>query len=404
MNSNRQYFINLLSSFINGTTIQTPPQNIDWEEIYHLSKIHSTTAIVYASMNQLEEQYKPEKEIYDKFQWFFYSTIKRDLEFDKHITQLKENLEKEKIPHIFVKGHVLKNYYPYGQLRTMGDVDFLIKKEDREKSHEVVLKMNYKKRCETAGVWAYTKDVSHIEIHTDLIYEEIKKDVDFQEYFSHAWDNAVLVHGDYTYELKKEYHLIFLLVHIAKHFNYSGCGIRMIMDIAVFLNNFVEDLDWNYIWSELEKLNLVLFTKNIFALCSKWFDSKLPIDEPILEENFYNRIYDFVLSKGTFGFYNNDKQATLVRKEHKKSENNSYKKSIFKVCKYFVFLPYEDMIKMEKYSFIKDRKYLLPVAWLYRLLYTLINKPNKGFKLIDKTMKVEEEARYQYNIISELGI
>ena len=39
MNENRNYFIRLLSSYINDDVV--PIENVDWNEIYHLGKIHS---------------------------------------------------------------------------------------------------------------------------------------------------------------------------------------------------------------------------------------------------------------------------------------------------------------------------------------------------------------------------
>lgn len=45
------------------------------------------------------------------------------------MVQVIECLNQKKIFHVLMKGWVLKRYYPILELRTMGDIDFLIREE-----------------------------------------------------------------------------------------------------------------------------------------------------------------------------------------------------------------------------------------------------------------------------------
>ena len=50
---------------------------------------------------------------------------------------MSQKLSKSKIPHMPVKGWYLRNLYPVPELRTFGDIDILINKQDRKKADEI---------------------------------------------------------------------------------------------------------------------------------------------------------------------------------------------------------------------------------------------------------------------------
>ena len=398
MNENRNYFIRLLSSYINDDVV--PIENVDWNEIYHLGKIHSLSTMVYLSVMKLPEEHRPDKSIYDKMQFSFMNNIKWSIKRDKLLDKLNTSLNKAAIPHIYMKGYVLRHYYPTKEVRSMGDLDIIIKSEDRQKSDELMIELGYEKVSENGEVWNYKKNEAYIEIHTKMVqYHEING-ISYEEFFSNPWENTVLVNNKYSYELNKEYHFVYLIAHIAKHFNYCGCGIRMIMDIAVFMNKFSNDLDWTYIWQELEKLKLKHFSENILYLCNKWFNTKLPIEVPVLDDDFYNRIYEYIISRGTFGFYNNEAFFRKVRMQ----ENNNQNKSILKTYVDFVFPSYNEMIERKPYSFIENRRYLLLIGWIYRWIYVLINKPKEIARFLKVLSNGNKEINKQCKIYSDLGI
>lgn len=55
--------------------------------------------------------------------------------FNKRSIQMQQ----EHIDHILFKGYVIKDYYPIPELRSYGGIDFVIRLEDREKSHQLML-------------------------------------------------------------------------------------------------------------------------------------------------------------------------------------------------------------------------------------------------------------------------
>lgn len=402
MDKNKEYFLYLLSCQINKKEVLTYDEEINWEEIYKLSKIHNLIVIIFSAINTIPNQYKPSIDIYNKFKKDVLLCVQYNAISSKLNEEVINTFIKEKLDHISIKGYILKNYYPSLDYRSMSDIDILIKKEDRERSHKILQELGYENFIKDSYVWNYKKNKSHIEIHTELIEEEIKQDIDFKKYFSNPWEHIVPLKGDYSYTLNNEYHFIYLLVHIAKHFYSCGCGVRMIMDIAVYINKFKEKLDWNYIWQELEKLDLKLLGQNILVLCNKWFDTKLDFEYDI-EENFYNKLSETILTGGTFGFYNSNFRIAEIRNNIERN-NKTINKVKAKVLKQMLFPSYEELIKLEKYSFLKGRKYLIGFAWIYRGFYQLKSRGIGSIGYVGSVLNSESEVKEQSETMNKLGL
>ncbi|MCI6738137.1 MAG: nucleotidyltransferase family protein, partial [Intestinibacter sp.] len=328
--------------------------------------------------------------------------IQHSTVIENYAEKLINNFKKEKLDHIIIKGYVLKDYYPSPEYRSMSDIDILIKPDDREKSHEIMLKLGYKNSIKDSNVWDYRKNKSYIEIHTSLIENEFKEDVNLKEYFSDAWSHIERFRGENCYILDKEYHLIYNLVHIAKHFYNCGCGVRMIMDIAVYINKFGDRLDWNYIWNELEKLDLKLFTENILILCNKWFDTKIDFSYDI-EQDFYNKLCENILLGGTFGFNNSNFRIAKIRNDIK-NDQQDYRSSLINTLRCMIFPPYEELIKINRYSFLKDRKYLIVFAWIYRWFDQIKSRGMSSIGYILSILKSNKKIDEQKDTMNKLGL
>ena len=59
------------------------------------------------------------------------------------------------------------------------------------------------------------------EVHTSIIYQQLFLGVNYTEYFKNVLDNVDKIEEN-VYEMKKEYHFIYVLVHLAKHLYRTG--------------------------------------------------------------------------------------------------------------------------------------------------------------------------------------
>ncbi|MGM9535033.1 MAG: nucleotidyltransferase family protein, partial [Intestinibacter sp.] len=396
---NYKFFIQLVNSFINNEPVK-PEADVDWDEIIRLAKINNLLGIIFTCVDKMDKAYRPKEELYKALKKSFLIQVRNSDQIEMYIKKVVNAFEKENIDHIFLKGYEIKHCYPIPELRSMSDVDVVIRREDREKSDRVLKELGYEGNYTNCEVWDYRKKISYIEVHTSMVSDEIKQGIDYGEYFSNPWKHASLKNKN-TYKLDYEYHLIFLLVHMAKHFAECGCGVRMFLDIDFYLKKYAKNLDWNYIWGELNKLELVTFTEIIFTLCNKWFNSEIPIEPIELESDFYEKITENVLLGGVFGFELSNYKLGMVRQDLNKS--NSYFKSSLKICKRLIFPPYEELIKQKQFSYLVNRRYLILFTWIYRLFYILITRGKKSMGYLSSILFGKSKVEEQSETMNKLG-
>lgn len=305
--------------------------------------------------------------------------------------ELKKAFQNNGIPFLTVKGLSVGSLYPVPALRTMGDLDIITTPEDRYRAGNILKRLGYDVKT---GImeWRAGRDVVLIELHDRLHYAETGYCAElFNSFFSNCDQKE-----EYFYKLKEEYHFVFLIDHLRKHFNSHGVGFRQFMDIAVFAQT-ASDLDWAWIQAALEKLELMKFTKTVFSMIREWWDVEMPapIIPAELEQTFIEQSTELIFKNGVFGFENDDhwKYALSgsVRRIHAPALLKPIVRGIREVCK-----PYDVMIKYPYCSFAVNRKYLLPAAWGRRLIYLVRNKKKESLKAIRSmydTKQMEEHLK-----------
>ena len=395
MDKNEKYFFELLSNYIYGK----PPEyndEISWDKIFNIAHKHSLSGVIYNMFKKQEKISNISKSLIAKEQVNYWTQIQKSINNDYDMKKVLETLSLKEIPHVLMKGYIIKNLYPDPDLRSMGDIDFLVKEEDIDKVHEVLVTLlGYEHLKTVRAVRNYGKVGINLEVHTSIFYDDISEKIDYQGYFSGAWDNVILKEGNFTYEFNIEYHLIFLIAHLAKHLYNEGCGVRMFLDIALYIKHYKDEFDWDYFWKEINKIELEKFTKNIFCLCSYWFKVETKEENLYLEEDFFENITKYILNSGTFGkTVEND----MLNRYRREKENPKKKNTNFAMI-----FPKTEVLANEFY-YLQKYKFLYPIAWINRFFRLLTRRRKETlYKIINKS-KLKKGAEEVYSIYRKMGL
>lgn len=258
-------------------------------------------------------------------------------------------------PYFIVKGSSAAELYPVPTLRTMGDIDLAVQVENRSTVHEILINQGYECRSKQSDrEWQYYKNGMEFELHDHLIYSEAVNNPKQEMFFNNFWPYVKDNHLDWNF------HFLFLIAHLRKHFMNEGVGFRQFMDVAVMAK--YADLDWNWIEERAEEIELSPFLKTVLAFCNRWFETVTPIITPSLDENFYEAATQKIFDDGVFGFENEENAGStavnIYRKKGKKGQIGNAIRQLFP--------SYKTMITVPHYGFLKGKPYLLPVAWGYR--------------------------------------
>lgn len=358
MNDTSTYLLKVLRGFVQEE--DPGPFAGSWPALKLLADMHSVTGILgHSVMSWPHEDSAPYAQL---LRGVCLQTMARFSRRAEALSCLCGQLTAEGIDHLLIKGSVVRDYYPIPELRTFSDVDFLIRPEDRQRCDAFMKAQGFEVKVDWEPVFAYVRDPEFYEIHTKLLEKDLPEHADWNGYFSHAWDHAILRSGC-TYELRPEFHLLYLLVHIAKHISTSaGAGIRMYLDIASFLRHFGSDADWAWFCAETEKLRFTDFANTVFTLVQREFGVESPIALKPVDDAVYADFMSFTMAGGTFGKFGRDPAVIQMRRQTQSGEEASRARTLIRRL-----FPSAATIA-RRYTYLQGRSWLLPVAWAHRIL------------------------------------
>lgn len=278
------------------------------------------------------------------------------------LRELETCFQANAVDYMLLKGSSVKKLYPREDMRSMGDLDILIKMEQYPKIRSLMLEQGFEEGEETDHelIW-YKKPYVAVELHKRLIpsYNE-----DYAYYFENGWRLAVPAEIQYQFKMRAEDEMVYLITHFAKHYRDGGIGIRHMVDFWVFKRAYPQ-LNEGYILEELEKLQLQAFYKNVMLTQEVWFEDReaTPVTEEITNKVFHSRVYGA-----------KDKQ-TAANALRKTSRSKDVRAAKHKSIRETVFMPLDRMKK--RYPVLEKGPILLPVFWVVRWLTALFKGHNR---------------------------
>lgn len=266
------------------------------QALYQTSKAHDLTHLIADALfkNQLIEKQSPAGKAFLKqlqTAVFRYEQIRYELE------SICKTLNEKKIPHMPLKGSVIRAFYPQPWMRTSCDIDIYVQESDLDAAASAIVeKLGYRNDGKDShDMQMFAPSGVHLELHYDLI--EDSRYPQFKKVLSEIWGNAVPVsENGYTYQMSNEDFYFYHIAHTAKHFRDGGCGIRPFIDLWYLEKALPYDKE------KTEKLltecGLLKFTRAARKLVDVWFESE---EHDVLSAE----TEAFVLTGGVYGVLEN---------------------------------------------------------------------------------------------------
>lgn len=220
-------------------------------------------------------------------------------------SQMLELLKEYDIPCVIIKGSAAAMAYPYPRLRTMGDVDFLVKRVDFERASALLKENEYRltyeeERNPAVHHEGYSKDGVRFELHWRLrVIEE--SDEELLSMYEQGIDNREFrTLGDYEFPVfGTVLNGTVLLLHIYQHLSRTGLGLRQIIDWMVYVDSLPEGVWADELLPMLKRMGVERLALTVTATCQKYFGlrelvedtSRYPCDE----------LMACIMDRGNFG-------------------------------------------------------------------------------------------------------
>lgn len=349
MTQEQKLLIDTLCVAITGESRKTSAQ-VEWPSFLALSMAHGLLPLVCEGLRKMPEAWEQvPQDVQAGLDSAYMQAIFQETQQDYMAQQLKEKLSQAQVPHIFLKGSVLKHDYPVPALRTMSDLDILVYAEDFDKIAEV---------AESLGAKAVSGDGNHrnymfpgkvaVEFHPNLLHHATAVGTGINPGWQYAKESSQM-----TRELSEEGIYLNTICHIAEHFIDGGVGVRFILDIWVSRHLRKTQPDRAFVEAELERFGLLDFSRKLEKLSQVWFSGEE-------SDALTDELGDYILSSGSHG---TGKQAMLNALSLSGGGNRA--SALWKKA----FYPKSEL--EDRFPWCKNKPLLLPAAWLCRA-YTAI--------------------------------
>lgn len=286
-------------------------KDIDYSAIMRLAEEQSVVGLVAAGLEHLVDVKVPQV-LALQFAGQAIQLEQRNKAMNAFIADLIDNLRKEDIYAILVKGQGIAQCYKKPLWRSSGDVDLLLSESNYERAKFFLTPLatdveteytHFKHQGMTINGW-------EVELHGTQ-HSRLSKRVDdgidaAQRELFYGGKVRSWMNGDTQVFLPApDEDVIFVFTHILHHFFFEGIGLRQICDWCRLLWTYMDTLNHGLLESRIRKMGLMTEWKTFAAFAVKWLG--MPVDAmPFFSANVRwerkaERICSFVLEVGNFG-------------------------------------------------------------------------------------------------------
>ncbi len=397
-------FLNLLKSSLKNERYKG--EEIDFDNllyIYKLSEMHHVLPMIYESVYNEEFFKKIDNGFKSMFKSMSFKIIFSQIQRSSRFLEIYKKINEKNIKILVFKGIIFRQMYNNPDSRMSADEDILIYEKDWDKLKEVLESegMEFIDKGEECAYFCPNTGLC-IEVSTSLFSKESKAYGHLNDLFLDIFEKGIEINinGVDIFTMSHNHHLMYIVFHNLKHFLTGGFGIRQVADFIKYIEKYSDEINWEQLWNDLDKLNYTTFTLNLLDIGKKYlgFDDNKVIYPKDFEtsNNYYinsDSLINDILDAGVFGSSTMDRKhtalMTLDAVEDKEKSNRL--KAIFPNVKYL----------KGKYTYLEKYPILLPIAWGQRIFSYIKNNKNSSNSYIN-TMELGKqriELLKEYKII-----
>lgn len=385
----------LILSALSAALFEKPVRNertVNWDALFQECVSQTVLPIVFSVLrDDLPE------EISQKWQPVYHRLLGNNI----RVISAHSNIHKLLSPrYVILKGCAAARYYPKPNLRTMGDVDFLVDRADLDSASE---------RLERAGM--ERTDRGDHDFHRSFTFQNVSYEMHWEapgipktggerirELFQDALENSVFVDSSY-YVPSDLHHGMILLLHNASHMTAGGIGLRHLCDWAVYIENMTNAFVIGELSPRLQICGLWEYARVLTSMSSRFLGATERAWASDLDEGLLMSLMDDIWAGGNFGY--KDAHRLNLRVLNRNTESRRIERRSV-----IPSLMSEVHIKAKKwYPSLMKFPLTVPLAWCavsFRYLKKLISGRRAPIRLEDvRTAKMRRELFAQLKLFEE---
>ena len=411
----------LVGAAAQGKAVSGLPDDMDWQKIERLADEQAVQTLLGYALRlssvldcpaELRESLVSQmrQEAFSNHAW-------------KHSTlQLLAEMNAAGIPALLIKGYAVADCYAAPDCRMSGDTDLLIEPKNEKRACAFMKANGFAvERRWTNGHHDVCRhpQLGCVELHV-MLYDEIVEDVwfgrmDGREFVSESAIEVATQDGSYR-TLGYTDHMIFLMLHLIKHFIMTGMSLRMMLDVALFFSHHAERIDSARFWKTMESLKYGTIAQSILwamvcycgidqtslpGLCGDCPESVEMILDDLESGGWLGKIDEKAREEGWYEYNrqllmrNRSKAQYLLFMLHWKI--GAYLKALFPSRKTLAI----------RYPCVQKSVIVIPFAWVHRLIFRGSRAVKEGALttyIITDEKKIGTSAQERVQMFKNLGM
>lgn len=362
-------FLHIAKAAISGCNM--PTETVDWPTIFTLANQQKLLPIIFEVVRQIDVA-KENAALFAAVKQQVISQVLNQVVRSAEFSDLYKRLRVAGLHPVLVKGALCSRLYPLKDHRISADDDIYVQDSEFLACHEQLLAEGLTTdtpadELPTADEVSYLKEGSplYIELHRHLF----DSSEDAHDELNHFFADIQPIEMTGFLAMPPYEHLLYLILHAYKHFVSCGIGLRQFCDIGLWAQAYHEQIDWQRLYDQCASVHAATFAAAAFKIARGYlgieFDLPTPweasIDvEPLLHDTLCGGVYgsnDYTRLHSSTVTLNAVKASRVGKK-------SSVLSSIFPKKEYFE----------RRYQYLKKHPYLLPVAWIQRIVNYAMEK------------------------------
>lgn len=356
--------LEVLRGTVTDNCIQLPEAGLDYDALLGEAKMQAVALFLL----QAAENTPLPNGGFERYQKYCAQVVAHNVKTAYAQKQLIQLLEENGIDYVILKGESSAAWYSSPQLRTLGDVDFLIDPKLRDKVAALLTENGYVQGGEACEHhYGFRKGAAHLEMHWQVSgIPNGKAGEKAQAYLQDCLKQRVIYSGENGsfYVPCAKHHGMILLLHMQQHLLGEGLGLRHLYDWAAFVNATAQEPFWqDDLLPLLKEVGLLTFASTVTAVASLYLGTACPNWAQAPQQLCELLMEDF-LAGGNFG--SKDK----IRAQSAQLISNRGKDGTTKSKTWYLCRVLHEAVKLE-HPIVNKVPILYPVFYSYRIIRRL---------------------------------
>lgn len=236
----------------------------------------------------------------------FLLSVARNVARKEFTLSVLKKLEEAGVRYCLMKGAAVAELYHKPECRISGDTDIFINPADEPGAEKVLADLGYsfEKRDRNDHHLQATHPVGGLlEVHVQMYAKTTEKivfngKIEYSDKFG-----RISIDGEEFNTMDIYDGLVYLTAHYIKHLLNSGCGIRQILDLLLYMEKYKNEIDFDKYNKLLKELSYDKLIDVVKSIGGKYFG----FDYPVLYPELMEELLTDMEKGGTFGYLADDR-------------------------------------------------------------------------------------------------